>query len=161
MTKLLQKWKPILDNIFTPYELDQELLEMVAIYIEDELEKDSTRNQYATLIGNGVGPVSPSSTPPTPQIKQQEVFGVLLEFKKRLLEDVDIRVNVKNVHYNKTINRIVYELENGDSVYMESKPFVMRDPNYIKKSKNIFLSLTDPNNPRVRKMKIEEIKKNI
>ena len=132
----LKKWKPILDNIFTPYELESEILEMVAEYVENNLE-----NPYVTLGGNGVGPVNPSINYPPyqPPKSQHEVFDILFQYKERLLKDVDVRTEVKSVHFNRTINRIVYELENGDSIYMDYKPLIMKDPNYVKKVKTYFL----------------------
>jgi hypothetical protein len=155
----LKKWKPILDNFFTPYELEQEILEMVAEYVENSLEV----SPYSTLQGNGFGPVVPPNivSPGKPGKTQQEVMEVLREFKERLTKDVDIRVNIKNTYYNSTIKRIVYELENGDSVYLEGKPLIMKDSDYIKKSKKLFLTISDPTNPQVRKMKIEDIRSKI
>lgn len=156
MSDTLRKWKPILETIFTPYELEQEILEMVAEYAENSLEV----SPYSTLMGSGMGSVNPSVIYPPykPGKTQQEVMEVLREFKERLTKDVDIRVNVKNTYYNSTIKRIVYELENGDSVYIEGKPLIMKDPDYIKKSKKLFLAISDPTNPQVRKMKIEDIR---
>lgn len=155
MSQLLKKWKPILDNILSPYELEIEILELLAEYLEKKLEPVS---QY-TAMGGILG--IPSSSPVSPQRAHQaetEALGTIMEFKERLTKDVDIRVNVKNTYYNSTIKRIVYELENGDSVYLEGKPLIMKDPNYVKKSKNLFLAISDPKNPLVRKMKIEDIK---
>ena len=140
MNDTLRKWKPILDNVFKPYELEDEIMEMLSKFLEKNLEQ--------------------STAPPSQQL-QADVFGKILEFKERLTKDVDLRVNVKNTYYNKTINRIVYELENGDSVYMESKPLVMKDPSYIEKSKKLFLSISDPTNPLLRKFKIEDIRNNM
>ena len=155
-TDNLKKWKPILDNFFTPYELEQEILEMLADYIQNNLEVDP----FSTLVGNGMGSVNPMNMyPPHKSGKtKEEIMETLTEFKIKLSQDVDIRTDIKNVYYNGSIKRIVYELSNGDIVYLETKPLVLRDPNYVKKSKNLFLSISDPTNPKVRRMKIEDIR---
>ncbi len=156
MSNTLRKWKPILEANFTPYELEPEILEMLAEYVENSLEV----SPYSTLQGNGMGSVVPPTivSPGKPGMSQNEVMEVLREFKERLSQDVDVRVDIKNVYYNGTIKRIVYELANGDSVYLETKPLILKDPDYIKKSKKLFLAISDPKNPLVRKMKIEDIK---
>ncbi len=56
---------------------------------------------------------------------------------------------------------MVYELENGDFVYLDAKPFIIKDTSYIKKTKNLFLSIIDPTNPVLRESKINEIKSKI
>jgi hypothetical protein len=152
MSQTLKKWKPILDNILSPYELENEILEMLADFLEIKLESSSS----ISLGANGIPSISQSA-----QQLQVETFNIILEFKERLAKDVDIRIDIKNVYYNTTIKRIVYELANGDSVYMESKPLVMKDSNYIEKSKKLFLSISDSKNPKLRRYKIEDIKNNI
>lgn len=159
MSQILKKWKPILDSIFNPYELEDEILEMLADYVEKNLE-----HQYVTMGGMGIGTVTPQtsiSTPWIPNKSQEEVMETLRQFKERLAQDIDIRTDIKNVYYNGTIKRIVYELANGDSVYLETKPLILKDPDYINKSKNLFLAISDPRNPKVRRIKIEEIRNNM
>ena len=159
---MLKKWKPVLDSMFSPYELEDEILEMVAEYLENNLNTSYS----PSLSGIGMGPITTPTGHTFPSNltmshkSQEDVLSVVREFKERLSQDVDIRVDVKNIYYNTTIKRIVYELANGDSVYIESKPLVMKDPDYIEKSKRLFLSISDPKNPILRRYKIEEIKKN-
>jgi hypothetical protein len=159
--QILKKWMPILESIFSPYELENEILDMVAEYLERNLNNTTSGQYYSTLGGPGIGPVVVPTTVSGNVNPQEDVMEVLREFKERLAKDVDIRTDVKNVYYNGTIKRIVYELANGDSVYLEGKPLIMKDPKYVQKSKNLFLAISDPRNPKVRRMKIEDIKSNM
>ncbi len=158
MNNIALKWKPVLDNFFKPYELEDEIIEMLANYTDKNLEVN-----YSTLSGRGMGSVNPTVNYPTyqPSKSQEEVVGVLMEFKERLSQDIDIRIDVKNVYYNSIIKRIVYELVNGDSVYLETKPLVLKDSSYIEKSKKLFLTISEPKNPQVRRIKIENIKSKV
>ena len=155
--QILTKWKPVLDSLFHPYELENEILEMIAEYMETNLEI----NVNSPCLLPGMGVQYPLSAYSLPKMNQEDVLKIIREFKERLAQDIDIRIDIKNVYYNGTIKRIVYELANGDSVYLETKPLIMKDPDYIKRSKNLFLSISDPKNPQVRRMKIEDIKNNM
>ena len=80
-TKRLTKWKPILDNIFQPYELENEILDVIAEYLENNLSP-----QYSsTAGGNGIGPVNiPNYYPPSSQMTHDQVIDVVRTFKERL-----------------------------------------------------------------------------
>ena len=116
--QILKKWKPVLESMFMPYELEDEILDMVAEYLEKNLSNNMNGQYYSTLGGPGIGPVLVPTTPNVNVNSQEDVMEVIREFKERLTKEVDIRVDVKNTYYNSTIKRIVYELENGDSVYL-------------------------------------------
>jgi hypothetical protein len=122
--KLIMKWGPILDVYLLPYKLndfDEELLEMLVEYFEKE-----TSNQHDYINQNS----------------QNKIIKVIEEFKNKLTTDFDVRINIKNTYFNSILNRIVYELENGDFVYSQS-PIVMRNPTYQTKWKQIFNSIVE------------------
>ena len=48
--------------------------------------------------------------------------------------------------------------ENGDYVYLDTQPFIVKDTNHIKKTKALFMSIFDPTNPILREAKINEIR---
>jgi len=145
---IMKKWKPVLEKFFEPFVLEEEILEMIATYMEANFNK-----QY-TIVTN---PYSSTFTQPN----QEVILGKIKLFKEKLLKESEANVNIKSTYYNSAIKKMVYELENGDFVYLDVKPFIVKDNSYIKKTKNLFLSIVDPTNPVLRESKINEIKSKI
>jgi hypothetical protein len=145
----MKKWRPVLEKFFEPMELEQEILEMIANYMEINFSNNSTTiitNPYQIL---------------TPEENHKILFDKIELFKEKLLKESGTNVNIKSTYYNSAIKKMVYELENGDFVYLDTQPFIIKDYSYIKKTKNLFLSIMDPTNPLLRESKIEKIKNKI
>jgi hypothetical protein len=145
---IIEKWKPTLESFFRPIELEEEILEMIATYMESKFNK-----QY-TIVTN---PYSSTFTQPNEEV----ILDKIKLFKEKLLKESEANVNIKSTYYNSAIKKMVYELENGDFVYLDAKPFIIKDTSYIKKTKNLFMSVVDPTNPLLRESKINEIKSKI
>ena len=153
---IMKKWKPVLDNFFEPLMLEQEILEMIANYMETNFN-NTTYGNYGSF---GASLNNPYNTIPN-KTNEEFIIDKLRVFKEKLLKESDSNVNVKSTYYNSAIKKMVYELENGDFVYLDAKPFIIKDTSYIKKTKNLFLSIIDPTNPVLRESKINEIKSKI
>lgn len=124
---LVNKWKPIINNKIEPFKLDDDILFIIAEYIEKTLYDFSI------------------DTP-------KHIDNILSKYKQELINNGNIKII--NTYYNITLNSVVYELENGDMIYDNSKPLVTKE--YIKKSILQFYQIVEPNHILLR---IEKIKK--
>lgn len=124
---LVNKWKPIINNKIEPFKLDDDILFIISEYIEKTLYDFSI------------------DTP-------KHIDNILSKYKQELINNGNIKII--NTYYNITLNSVVYELENGDMIYDNSKPLVTKE--YIKKSILQFYQIVEPNHPLLR---IEKIKK--
>lgn len=102
------KWSPLIDSIFYPFEIKQGLREVIADYCEESYE--SNKNFQDKLI----------------------------EFKIKMLEDEDNKVDIDRVYYHNKINRIVYELSNGVTLYVDSRPLIVEKDDNIQSLKDMF-----------------------
>ena len=143
--EIVKKWKPTLEQFFKPIELEMEILKMVAIYMETNFNNNYTTitNPYTTISN---------------KTNEEAILDKIRVFKEKLLKESESNVNIKSTYYNSAIKKMVYELENGDYVYLDTLPFIIKDTSYIKKTKNLFMSVVDPSNPILRESKINEIK---
>lgn len=124
---LVNKWKPIINNKIEPFKLDDDILFIISEYIEKTLYDFSI------------------DTP-------KHIDNILSKYKQELINNGNIKII--NTYYNITLNSVVYELENGDMIYDNSKPLVTKE--YIKKSILQFYQIVEPNHILLR---IEKIKK--
>lgn len=135
LDKLLKKWDPIINNIIEPFKLHNDVKKEIAVFIEKKLINDQSNENF----GN-------------------EIKNILITFKDKLLNKYDANIKIVNSYYNRYLNRIVYELENGDIINSDTD-----NKNIITNNKyendimiNLFYSIADP--AKFRESKIKKIK---
>lgn len=130
--KLLKKWDPIINNIIEPFKLHNDVKKEIAVFIEKKLINDQSNENF----GN-------------------EIKNILITFKDKLLNKYDANIKIVNSYYNRYLNRIVYELKNGDIINSDTD-----NKNIITNNKyendimiNLFYSIADPVKFRESKIK--------
>lgn len=108
--KLLRKWKPILDSILGIFNLENNVLLHIAKWMENKVRDSNSDNDIAK---------------------------VLKEYHDELIKSGD-KLNVVDVYYSKMINKIVYELENGQVLYVDEKTYKLPNNKVINEKINLF-----------------------
>jgi len=109
--RIVKKWKDIIESLLFPYEINKGMIPIIAEYLEECIEK-------------GI-----------------DYQNKLMEFKGKLLDDEKFKIDVERTYFHKTENCIVYELSNGDSVYIENKPIVVKDNENVNSLNDLFNSV--------------------
>ncbi|MFA5586163.1 MAG: hypothetical protein WDA02_06410 [Saccharofermentanales bacterium] len=76
------------------------------------------------------------------------------KYKDLLLTNKRYSIKVVNTFYNPLINEICYELKNGDIIINNKKYETQISSDY---RINLFYSIIDPGNPKLRNLKINKL----
>lgn len=57
------------------------------------------------------------------------------------LDDEEFKIDIERTYFHKTENCIVYELSNGDSIYIANKPIVVKDNENVNSLNDLFNSV--------------------
>lgn len=131
----LRKWDPVIINIMKPFELNNEVKKEISVFIE----KKYLENIYNENLSN-------------------EISNILKTFKQRLSNKYDKNIKIINSYYNRYLNRIVYELDDGQFINSDinGMNIFTNTELEINMMINIFYSIADP--IKYRRLKVQKIK---
>lgn len=131
----LRKWNPVIINIMKPFELNNEVKKEISVFIE----KKYLENIYNENLSN-------------------EISNILKTFKQRLSNKYDKNIKIINSYYNRYLNRIVYELDDGQFINSDinGMNIFTNTELEINMMINIFYSIADP--IKYRRLKVQKIK---
>lgn len=109
--QFLKKWTPIINSILFPYEINEGMIPIIGKHLQD-------------CVDNGINYES-----------------IMMEFKAKLLEDEKLKIKIDKMYYHTNINRIVYELNNGDTIYLDPEPIIVKNDSNITSTKDLFESI--------------------
>jgi len=124
----------ILQEAMNPIELDYDTSVEISIWVENYLGKSITGQDYDNKVRYWIESIK--------------------KFKDLLLIDKKYSIKVIDTFYNPLINEICYELENG-IIFTNNKKY----DNQISSDYriNLFYSIVDPGNPKLRILKIQKL----
>ena len=108
--KLLIKWTPIIKSILGVFDLENEVL----IHISKWMESKS-HEQNADI----------------------NIAKVLKQYHDELIKNGN-KLNIVKTYYSKLINKIVFELENGEIVYVDEKTYKFSDGKIVNEKIDLF-----------------------
>lgn len=126
-----KKWEPIIESLILPIKLDYQTEVEISIWLEKYLGLSTVDDiKYDELVSH--------------------VTSSFKKYKNLLLTDKKYSINVIKTFYNPLINEICYELENGEVIINNKHDSQISSDYRI----NLFYSIIDPGNPKLRKLKI-------
>lgn len=108
--KLLRKWTPIIESILGIFNLENGVLVHISKWMEDK-----SQEQNADI----------------------NIAKVLKQYHDELIKSGD-KLNVVKTYYSKSINKIVYELENGEVIYVDEKTYKLPNEKIINEKIDLF-----------------------
>lgn len=129
--KIRKKWAPIIDNVISPIKLDYQTEVEISVWVERYMASNIEHERRISFL--------------TTSFKK---------YKDLLLTNKRYSIKVVNTFYNPLINEICYELENGEVIINNKKYETQISSDY---RINLFFSIFDPSNSKLRNLKIKQL----
>ncbi|MDY0270193.1 hypothetical protein [Trichloromonas sp.] len=126
-----KKWEPIIEMQIEPIKLDYQTEVEISVWVERYMASNIEHERRISFL--------------TTSFKK---------YRNLLLTDKGYSINVIKTFYNPLINEICYELENGEVIINNKKYETQISSDY---RINLFYSIVDPGNPKLRNLKINKL----